>query len=905
MSTSTWGSLEQHNDEGYPSSLLKILLKQMMARFAAQGACLALPDESIGQMRIRLHLRMRNAQSSIANLEPGHMRPSRRRMAVQLMNNALSSASPERLRHAASAGQDEEVEELTAQQCPFLAVGSVYTRGVDLIGHAWLRNDAFVMSHDEYVASDRAGNPLPFNMDVVPSSYLVVPVQEATLVESPRGQKQKPPVIAVIVLYRVAGGLGSSFHPRQRAEAMTYVERVALYLQNDSLQRSQHRAREYLQRLQAISTAFPTSVKLSDLIENMYQFTSQVVDVSSMLLTLYDRDTERIYDVFAICNGVRIDSLAEQAAILQKEERPVWWQVTQEEKCMLHFSPAQDVQKANAFRELLSGMWGDQRKAESFLFLPMKMFNRVIGSLSITSKHSHAYHDEEILVLETMVQIVTVSIENAKLYERDRQLLQKGKQREGQLAAINSALLSISSVLNLSELLNSFVHSVAELVNVEICVFLRVSPSSDTLVAQAIYGFSSVSQVDDGSGLPPVTPPRNQAEHDTLINRITIPFKGTFLEEMVNEVFFYLEESEMEELAQKCDEGGIIFLREMQIRQILMIPMSYQSELVGMLAVPIMEEGRFFKPNEVGILQAICAQATSAVRNAQLFEQKEEAYAELQHMDKLKDEFLVTASHELRTPLSAISGYASLLQRQSSRISAQQVLRFASKISSAAQQLTDLVANMTEAAKMGAVDKKLALQMGPVQVRAAAEIAANMLTLSKEQVLDIDADPYLWVNGDALHFRQVMTNLLENAAKYSPPASRIRLSASVMTLAEISEQLSADQVDHTLLLEQPEQSVVVIRVQDQGEGILPDDQQRIFDKFVRAPRSLTTPVRGAGLGLFICRRYIEAMSGRLWLEQSIPNEGSTFSFYLPRIDPPVELGEQDTGEYRITRNLGG
>ncbi|MGZ3627610.1 MAG: sensor histidine kinase, partial [Ktedonobacteraceae bacterium] len=90
--------------------------------------------------------------------------------------------------------------------------------------------------------------------------------------------------------------------------------------------------------------------------------------------------------------------------------------------------------------------------------------------------------------------------------------------------------------------------------------------------------------------------------------------------------------------------------------------------------------------------------------------------------------------------------------------------------------------------------------------------------------------------------------------------------------------------------------VALVRVCDEGEGISPEDQQKIFEKFVRASRSLTTPIRGSGLGLYICRRYIEAMGGRLWLEQSIPGEGSVFSFYLPCIEPPVEKSGDDESE---------
>jgi signal transduction histidine kinase len=146
------------------------------------------------------------------------------------------------------------------------------------------------------------------------------------------------------------------------------------------------------------------------------------------------------------------------------------------------------------------------------------------------------------------------------------------------------------------------------------------------------------------------------------------------------------------------------------------------------------------------------------------------------------------------------------------------------------------------------------------------------------------------VSAAATHLRQVISNLLENAAKYSPAQSAIHLSACAMTLAQILPILPPKQCDNRVM---NDTKMVLVRVQDQGEGIQPEDQERIFEKFVRAPRSLTSPVRGAGLGLYICRRYVEAMGGKLWLEKSVPNEGSVFSFYLPYVDPPVEIRERD------------
>ncbi len=712
--TSTWNGPEFYAEEAYPSALLKYLLQQMMSQFGAQGACLALLDESMGQMRVMVHVRQRHLSSPIAShppkqppgIGPGSMR---RRMTVHLEHDGATVTAGRRQRYALPS--PEEIEEVTPEQCPLFVVGSTYPKGQDLIGFAWQKNDAFIVkSHEEYLEIFHKGQDA-MQSDVTPSSYLIVPVEEPELLTEMQGRQQSPTVLAVIVLYQVTNGIGGGFQSRQRFEALQAVERVALYLQNDKLQRAQRRTSEYLQLLQEISTTFPTTVSLADLVEKMYRIIVQVVKFSSMLLTLYDRDTERIYDVLAISNGERVAGLAEQPVVALKEERPVWWQITQKEKCSLQFSPAHDIEEAEQYRELLGGVWGEQRQNELFLLLPMKIFNRVTGSLSLSCTHTRAYRPEEIQVLETMVQIVTVGIENVKLYERDRQLLSEARQREAQLAGINSALQSVSAVLNVNELLSNFVESVASLVNVDLCVFFQPTASKDELVAQAMYGLSTASQQDDGSDLPALAPPRNKAEHEELIHMVRIAFTDTFLEQMVNEGgFFYLDASQLEDLAQKSDEGGAIFLREtilqnapLSKQKMLMIPMMYQTELIGLLGVPTSKEGRFFRPKEVGTLLAICAQTTSGIRNAQLFEQREEAYAELQHMDKLKDEFMVTASHELRTPLSAIIGYTSLLKRQSARISPPQILRFATRIGGAAQQLLDLVTNMTVAAQMGAV----------------------------------------------------------------------------------------------------------------------------------------------------------------------------------------------------------
>ena len=894
----SWGNPEGYDDISYPLPLLKYLLKQLMTQFGAQGACIALYDASIGQMRVQLHLRMRDLQPH-AGLQGSSARSSGY-LSVYREREISPPPSP----HGAKPTQplhasqpQEEIDDVPPMQGDVFALGTSYPIGQDLIGQTWQRREVYTIRQEDYIArfhrDFHSNHPSLFALDAVPTSYMSIPIQESTLIDEVRGEARYPDVLGVIVLYQMRPG--PMIGLRTRSEAAQQGERIALYLQNERLRQAQRRTSVYLQLLQQISTAFPTNVLLSDLVKHVYQFAKNVVHVCSMLLTLYDRDTNKIYDVFAVQNGVVVEHLPEQPVISTPEERPVWWQVAQIDKQLLQFSPTQEPEKCAQYQELLMGQWGDQRPAGSFLLLPMKMFTRVIGSLSLAYVGVNAYHPEEIQVLETMLQTATVSVENAKLYERAKLAAQVASKRQGQVAAMDSALQSIIAVLDVTELLNKFVYSATTLVQADIGIFFQLSPDGSEIIAQAAYGPIRVREVDDKSDIPAVRPPRSKEFDQDVVNMIRFSFKETTLATRAeSEGFFYVDRPELEALASKGYNGGLLFLETTQTPKVLFVPVSYQKDLLGILALTTPKDKNSYEPEQVGALLAICAQAATVIRNAQLFEQREVAYAELERLNKLKDEFLVTASHELRTPLSAVLGYASLLKKSSARITPQQTLNYAVHIADSAQQLATLVANMTEAANMGPMKEKLEMQVSSVQVLMAAEVAATTLGVNIGQSISLNIPKTLWVNGDAIYVRQAIMNLLDNAAKYSPLEGEIRVSASATLLSKILAVMTEDQLEYGKLIEQGDMPVVIVRVRDQGEGVFPEDQKRIFEKFVRAQRSLTTPVRGSGLGLYICRQYIEAMGGRLWLETSQPGEGSTFSFYLPHVDAPVTTAEQET-----------
>lgn len=887
MSNAIWGDPKPTSDEQYPLKLLKGLLQDMLKTTSAYGACIALYDESINQMVVRLHVRrvLPGDKADELCLEVGNVpvRPPLRRNSMKL---ADKTPTPFPETFASASVENRFALVTTSRETALFPPGHAYPPGKDLIGATWAHRQSYQVNHQQYQSlREEAHQPL-IEESFIPGWYVTFPLREPELIYGDVDRKQpQNQILGVIVLYQV--GSNSGLQVYQRDLLQQQCECISLYLQNDRLMRLQMRTRDHIKHLQQISSTFPNTLRLSDLVEEVCRFVLNTVDASSLLLTLYDRDTQKLYDIFAVNCGKHIEGLTDRPTIASPTERPDWWQMMQREKRTLLLALENDEQRREAriHAELLSGTWGDQTGAKTFLLIPMKMFNRVVGSLSITSLRPQAYSALEILVLETMVQIITVAIENAKLYERPRLALRQSKRREEALAVTISALQGISTVLNFKELLHKFVETVASLVKAEMCSFFQLDAEANELVAQAIFDCTGKWNAYDRA------PSNGRGDHDELIQMIRLPLAGSLLEHMVNEPFFYLDETTIEAIAQASGESGAIFLRETRSQKMLVIPVRrYQTDMVGILAIHTSQQNRNFQPEEISVLMAISAQAGNAIRNAQLFEQIQEGNAELQRMDKIKDEFIVTASHELRTPLSAISGYSSLLRKQgeNGRVNPEQVLKYATKIVGSTQQLKDLVDNMTRAARLVGLDK-FELELAPAQLLAATQTATNMLNINLEQPIVVTIASNLWVNSDALHLRQVITNLLDNAIKYSPPRGRTEIRARAMLLSQIPE----DHADYTILASGEDPEVVRIDVCDQGEGIAPEDIDKIFEKFVRAPRSLTTPVRGTGLGLYICRSFIEAMGGRLWLDRSTPGLGSVFSFYLIRVPQPANMREQE------------
>jgi signal transduction histidine kinase len=294
------------------------------------------------------------------------------------------------------------------------------------------------------------------------------------------------------------------------------------------------------------------------------------------------------------------------------------------------------------------------------------------------------------------------------------------------------------------------------------------------------------------------------------------------------------------------------------------------AESTAQLAVPLV-----LRDNAVGVIElegvsrdlltdsaerlvaALARHAALAIDNLRLEEDTREV-ANLKKLDRLKTELLGTVSHELRTPLAAIKGYATTLL-QHDRMRADVRREFLEVIDSESDRLGELISNLLDMSRLEAG----VLRVDPAPVRLAhlvegAVQRAQHLTAEHKLLLDWRADP--WVAADVPRVEQVLTNLLNNAIKYSPDGGEIRLAGRAR--------------DGALL----------ISVQDHGVGIPPREVDKIFDRFHRVEGDLSRRVSGTGLGLAICRGLVEAHGGRVWVE-SEPGVGSTFTFTLPICDP--------------------
>ncbi len=237
-------------------------------------------------------------------------------------------------------------------------------------------------------------------------------------------------------------------------------------------------------------------------------------------------------------------------------------------------------------------------------------------------------------------------------------------------------------------------------------------------------------------------------------------------------------------------------------------------------------------------------------------------------IEKLKNEFVATVSHELRTPLAAVYGAAMTLRRQDVELDDDHRRRLLAVIAGESDRLARIVDQVLAASRLDSGTFAFAVEHCDPGALAHQVVEAARAHTSTDVRIDLVAGSDLpAVAADPDMLRQVLSNLVENAVKYSPAGGRVHVSLW------------------------PHEGRVLFAVRDEGLGIPPREQERIFEKFFRLDPNLTRGVGGTGLGLYICRELVRRMGGRIWVA-SREGEGSTFFFELPAAEAEERSASQ-------------
>jgi two-component system, OmpR family, sensor histidine kinase KdpD len=294
--------------------------------------------------------------------------------------------------------------------------------------------------------------------------------------------------------------------------------------------------------------------------------------------------------------------------------------------------------------------------------------------------------------------------------------------------------------------------------------------------------------------------------------------------------------------------------------RLLFLPLRTGSGPVGVLGV---EREPLLAPptrDERRLLDALADQAAVAIERVALAGTLAEARLSAE-TERLRAALLTSISHDLRTPLATILGTVTSLRNYADKYDASDRAELLATLESEAERMNRFVGNLLDMTRLesGAIELRLDLADVGEIVGAALARAGGIVA---EHRVEVSIDPELpMLQLDPILFEQVLFNLLDNAAKYAPPGSCIEVRA------------------------RREGDVVAVEVADQGPGILPDDLERVFDKFYRV-QAQDRRRAGTGLGLAICRGFIEAQGGHIAAQNRRDGSGAVLTIRLPVPEPP-------------------
>jgi signal transduction histidine kinase len=394
------------------------------------------------------------------------------------------------------------------------------------------------------------------------------------------------------------------------------------------------------------------------------------------------------------------------------------------------------------------------------------------------------------------------------------------------LDAASRCARALSSSLELDEAFDAFIRELRGVV-----------PFDRTAIVLADDGRAQVMAVAGAAAEQLFPPGTSRPVAGSLLAEVLGSGQTVYREDMGDDRF--PEEAEFAKLGLRCRVAA---------------PLLVGPRAIGMLSI-VRADPSSFAPDEIELVGLLGRLVASAVQNIRAYESERRTVEELRRLSALRSDFVALVSHELRTPMASVIGSARTLQQRWRELTPEQRDAFLALIADETARLANLVGDVLDTSRIDAGTFSYTFADVDIGELVQESVAAAAVSQDEVRVRAQVPAGLASVRGDPARLRQVLTNLIDNAVKYSPAGGEVEVHAY------------------------GEDTTVVVDVCDQGPGISVADQKLIFEKFGRvdAP-GVAKP--GTGLGLFIARSIAEAHGGSL-VVASTPERGATFTLSLP------------------------
>lgn len=493
----------------------------------------------------------------------------------------------------------------------------------------------------------------------------------------------------------------------------------------------------------------------------------------------------------------------------------------------------------------------EKRGTKNLIIFPLLSGNELLGTVGFdTIELERTFTDDEIQLVETILFQVATSIRNAQLFTQTQSSEERLRRQNEYLATATEVSRLITSTLDMD---------------------ILFSRAADLIRSRFGYYFVGLFTVDDTSYNAVLREGTGAAGEELKNRQYSIPVGSKSLIGSVTGTgsTLVIENTALDPLYRPNP-----LLPE--TRSQVGIPLKIGARVIGALDIHS-DKINAFHAEEVAVLETLADQISVAVENARSYDTAQKAIEEMKQIDIIKSQFLANMSHELRTPLNSIIGFSRVILKGIDGPINEQQQQDLSAIYNSGQHLLGLINNILDLAKIEAGKMELSFEELNV-ADAISNVVATSAGLVRDKPVKLiqNVESGLpTVRADPMRLRQILLNLISNAAKFTEEGS-ITVSASL----------------HTPSTGIPE---MMISITDTGPGISPEDQKKLFQAFSQVDSSATRKTGGTGLGLSICKQLVELHGGKINVH-STPGKGSTFYFTLPLFNTPIpaSVGEERT-----------